>query len=84
MAPEKSNADNACCFNLCNTFVELAVGVLCMFAPHPIFSIMNINELCGCYDCVWLYLRGCALEPPFVTSWNRLVNSKPGGKAVYG
>ncbi len=83
MAPVKSNADNACCYNLCNTFWNM-VGMFACNYPSPLLSVLCINEMCGCYDCVWLTVREWKLEPPYVKAWNRLVNSKPGGPAVFG
>merc|ERR1719263_686628 len=78
MAPTKSNEENDCCLNLCNTFWMVAL----MYFPGGIPQLCC--NLCGSYDCAWLWIRGMQLEPPYVTSWNRLVNSKPGGPAVFG
>ena len=77
MAPELSNAENACCYNLCNTFWDLVAMYTIGGAGQFLCNIW------GSYDCAWLMIRGFALEPPYVKSWNRFA-ALPGDAAVYG
>ena len=77
MAPTKSNEKNPCCLNLCNSFWFVVIMYFTGF-------FRNIWCLFGQYDTFWIWWRGMALEPPYVTAWNRLVGPEVGGTAVYG
>ena len=77
MAPTKSNEKNPCCLNLCNS----AFLVIIMEITFP---FRNLWCLFGQYDTFWIWWRSMALEPPYVTAWNRLVGPEVGGDAVYG
>merc|ERR1719263_321738 len=77
MAPTKSNAKNPCCLNLCNSawfcfFMWLTTGL------NLLWSFF------GAYDTFWIWYRSWALEPTYVTAWNRLVGPAVGGDGVYG
>ena len=77
MAPTKSNEKNPCCLNLCNAwwfvfFMGLTMPCNCLWS------------LFGQYDTFWIWWRGWAMEPPYVTAWNRLAGPAVGGEAVYG
>ena len=77
MAPTKSNEKNPCCLNLCNSFFFVFIMEITM-------PFRNLWCLFGQYDTFWIWWRSMALEPPYVTAWNRLVGPKVGGTAVYG
>ena len=77
MAPTKSNEKNPCCLNLCNS-------AWLVFIIEITFFFRNIWCLFGQYDTFWIWWRGFALEPTYVTAWDRLAGPKVGGDAVYG
>ena len=77
MAPTKSNEKNPCCLNLCNSFWFVFFCTLTW-----IFRCLWC--LFGQYDTFWKWWRGWALEPPYVTGWDRLIGPGVGGDAVYG
>merc|ERR1712166_1485150 len=73
MAPTKSNEKNPCCLNLCNAWWF----VFFMGVTMPCNILWS---LFGQYDTFWIWWRGWAMEPPYVTAWDRLAGPAVGGR----